>query len=97
MMDTSTSGSDFANEMVSSKRQRYKSITAGRGRLLAKRVFTKPGRGALAMTTSAQSRLFEGFIVAPRPVGEGALALSLFGPAISIDAHAAKSQARRRK
>ncbi len=64
MMDTLTSSSDFANAIVSSKRQRYKSITAGRGKFCAKRVFTKPGRGALAMTTSVQSLLVEDAVIA---------------------------------
>src|SRR5271155_3190336 len=86
-METFTPSSDFANATVSSKRQRYNSITAGRGRLCAKRVFTVPGRGALAMTTSARSLVLDAVISAL--VGEGASDPPAFRPESSIDAHAA--------
>ena len=55
MMATSTSSNDRANASVSFRRQRYNAVTASRGRLGVKRVFTAPGLGAFAMITSTRS------------------------------------------
>src|SRR5580704_7902312 len=102
MIETSTSSSDFAKVSVSSRRQRYNSITAGRGRLCAKRVFTRPGRGALAMTTSAQSSLVEGVISAPEGSVEAAECLHRLrradaSPAKIVAHNAAENEPRRAK
>ena len=57
MIATLTSRNDCASAMVSSRRQRYNSVTASTGKLRAKRVFTVPARGALAIMTNVRSPL----------------------------------------
>ncbi len=59
MMATFTPPNECANARVSSKRQRYSSVTASTERLCANRVFTAPGRGALAMMTRVRLPLHE--------------------------------------
>src|SRR5579863_4952561 len=54
-MAMSTLPSDRANARVSSRRQRYSSVTAGAGRYCASLVLTMPDLGALAMMTSVRS------------------------------------------
>jgi hypothetical protein len=65
MTATFTFVSDSANARVSSRRQRYKDVTAGEGRLCIRRVFTMPGRGAFAIMTSVRFDL-EGLTVVYR-------------------------------
>src|SRR5260370_18958260 len=51
---TSTLVNDVANARVSSKRQRYRAVTAGEGRLSVRRVLTMPGFGAFAIMTNVR-------------------------------------------